>query len=64
MIDRLRLLEPLAMPVAAPHPDSPAASEPVVANPHDELRAVAESAHPGRLNSRLKVCRLSTTSSL
>jgi hypothetical protein len=47
MPHRLGLLEPLAVPVARPHPDLLATVEPVVPHPHDGLIAVVGGLYAG-----------------
>jgi hypothetical protein len=48
--DRLWLLEPLAVPVARPHPDPLPTVEPVVTHPHDGLGAIGRSTNAGLLD--------------
>jgi len=50
MVHPLCLLDSLDVSLTRPHANPLATAEPVVANPHDRLRAMVRSAHPGLLD--------------
>jgi hypothetical protein len=61
MAHRLWVLDAFSVPVTRPHPDLPAAAEPVVADPHDGLGAMVGRALKRHAHSPTREGRVTST---